>query len=394
LTAAMPEVVVVGGGPAGTAIATRLARLGHAVLLLDRDRFPRPKPCGDCVNPAAVRELADLGVLADVLAEPHTPLEGWTIVPPSGEAAAFRGSFPIGCPGIAIGRERLDRVLLEHARAAGVQIRTASKVTDLVRNGKGAVGGVQVAGQAEIHSRLVVGADGLRSVVLRRLGLVRRAPRLRKLALTAHVTRVPSLDRRGELHVLPWGTVGIAPIGDGEANVTVVVTGAATAEVARGRETYYDSVLASTAPLERAMRCGKVLATGPFDWPTRSAVADGALLVGDAAGYYDPFTGQGIYRALRGAALAAGVAHAALQAGDLSARCLRPYDRAHRRAFGPASGLQWVIEQFTSRGSLMGVAAARLRRHPELADALVAVTGDLLPVRTLLRPRTLVSLFS
>jgi menaquinone-9 beta-reductase len=388
------DAVVVGAGPAGAAIAARLARRGHRVLLLDRESFPRLKPCGDCVNPAAVRELAELGALHAVRAEPHATLAGWTVVPPAGPTAAFRGTFPAGSEGIAIARERLDRVLLEHACQNGVEVRTGVKVTDVVRGCGGAVEGVRLAGGSELRAPLVVGADGLRSVVLRRLRLVRRPPRLRKLALTARVAGFDCPIDRGELHVLAWGTLGIAPVGQGVANVTVVVGEAEGSRVAGAREAYYDRIIALNARLRGAARVSRVLATGPFDWPIRSAVADGALLVGDAAGYYDPFTGQGIFRALRGAALAAEAADDALRAGDVSARRLQPYEKARRSAFGPGATLQRIIEQFTSRGPLIGLAAERLRRRPDLADALVAVTGDLLPVRTLLAARVIAGLLA
>jgi flavin-dependent dehydrogenase len=137
-----------------------------------------------------------------------------------------------------------------------------------------------------------------------------------------------------------------------------------------------------------------VLATGPFDWPTRGAVIDGAAVVGDAAGYYDPFTGQGIYRALRGAALLAETADAALRAGDLSSEALAPYEQARRSAFAPGTRLQRLIEVFISRPRLLGAMAERFRRSPELADALVAVVGDLQPVRSLWAPRTLARLLT
>ena len=129
-----------------------------------------------------------------------------------------------------------------------------------------------------------------------------------------------------------------------------------------------------------------MLATGPFDCPVRRAVADGALLVGDAAGYYDPFTGQGIYRALRGAEMAAETLRAALRAGDTSAAALTPYERARRRACGPGERLQHVVEAFVSRPWLYRAVAGRFARRPALADAMVHVTGDVRPVRSLLRP--------
>jgi menaquinone-9 beta-reductase len=146
-------------------------------------------------------------------------------------------------------------------------------------------------------------------------------------------------------------------------------------------------VLRSTAFLQGAERQGSVIATGPFDWPVRRAVGNGAILVGDAAGYFDPFTGQGIYRALHGAELASRSADAALCSGDVSARALWAYERARRRAFDAKVGLQRVIEAVVSRPRMIGAVSGCLSRAPAVADAMVRVTGDLDPLRALAAPR-------
>lgn len=390
------DVVIVGAGPAGSALAFRLARWGHAVLLLDRAEFPRRKPCGECVNPAGVAELRDLGVLPAVEAAGPARLEGWRIR--AGRGGGFEGSFPAPLIGLGIPRSTLDALLVEHARAAGAEVRTGVRVTDLLRDDEGGVAGVRVVsgeGERDLRARLVVGADGLRSVVLRRLGLLRRGPRLRKLALTAHVRGLEGsgvdLDGRGELRASDSGCVGIASVGDGTANASVVLTGRAAEEARGDAEGCFERALARYG-FAGAERVDGVLATGPFDWPVRSAVADGALLVGDAAGYYDPFTGQGIFRALRGAALAAEVVDRALRGGRVSAAALLPYERARRTAFGAGERVQKLVEALVSRPALLGALSPRLLRRPALADAVIAVTGDVRPARSLLNPALLARL--
>jgi menaquinone-9 beta-reductase len=382
------DVVVVGGGPAGSAFAARMAGAGWRTLVLERAAFPRRKPCGECLNPAAVAALDRLGALAAVEAHPHARLGGWRIAAPDGRA--FDGGFPAGVHGLAVRRDLLDATLLDHAAAAGAEARTGWRVLDLLREGA-RVAGVVAAGpdgaRVEITARLVVGADGLRSVVLRRLGLLRRGPRLRKLALEAHLRGVRPLEGRGELHAAPDGCLGVAEVGGGEANVTVVLYGAAAARARGGAEACFDREVARSGLGGR--RVDAVLSTGPFDWPVRRAVADGALLVGDAAGYFDPFTGQGIYRALHGAELAAAVAGAVLRDGDPSAAAMAPYERARRRAFAPGERLQHAIEAFVSRPRLLGFAAGLLARRPAAAAALVQVAGDLRPVRSLANPALL-----
>src|SRR5690606_21539980 len=145
------DAVVVGAGPAGSATALLLARAGHDVLLLDRRDFPRAKPCGDCLSPEAGRVLDRLGVLADVLAAPPARparLDGWRIISPAGHA--FEATFAPAANGdarvetsISIRRETLDAVLLAGARRAGAEVRTGLHVTDLLRDARGRVSGVE-----------------------------------------------------------------------------------------------------------------------------------------------------------------------------------------------------------------------------------------------------------
>ncbi|HEX2091939.1 MAG TPA: FAD-dependent monooxygenase, partial [Longimicrobiaceae bacterium] len=361
------------------------------VLLLDRAEFPRRKPCGECVNPAGVEALRSLGVLAAVEAEGPARLEGWRIR--VGEGPGFEGAFPPGRIGLGIPRETLDRILLEHAHACGAEVRTGECVRDLLRDGARAAGVVVdgAEGDREVRARIVVGADGIRSVVLRRLGLLRRPPRLRKVALTAHLRGVEGLGTRGELRVRGDGCFGVAGVGEGICNATVVIAGGRARHVGGDAAGFFDRAVREYG-LRGVERTEDVLATGPFDWPVRSAVAPGALLVGDAAGYYDPFTGEGIFRALRGAELAAETIHSALVRGDTSAAALAPYERARRRAFAPGERLQRVIEGFVSRPRALAVVARRLHRRRDLADALIRVTGDLEPVRSLLHPSLLLRL--
>ncbi|HEV3050868.1 MAG TPA: NAD(P)/FAD-dependent oxidoreductase [Longimicrobium sp.] len=400
------DAVVVGGGPAGSASAALLAADGWRVLLIDRARFPRRKPCAECVNPAGVAALRRLGVLDRVMEAGPARLDGWRIASDGGPS--FLGRFH-DVHGIALPRERLDAILLDHARACGAEVREGLKVTDLLwddvettspsgfgggeslseRRGR-AVRGV-IAGGEEIRARVVIGADGLRSIVLRRLGLLARAPKLRKLALTAHVRGLGDMGGCGTVRARGRGCVGVADVGGGLANVTVVVPAEQAHEVGGHAEAYFDAALRECGFAD-AERVDDVLATGPFDCPVRRAVADGAVLVGDAAGYYDPFTGQGIYRALRGAELAAEAIGAALRTRDTSAAALMPYECARRRAFGPGERLQRMVEAFVSRPQLLRWAAGRLDRRPRLASAMVRATGDVDPVRSLLRPSLIAQL--
>ncbi len=124
----------------------------------------------------------------------------------------------------------------------------------------------------------------------------------------------------------------------------------------------------------------------------RRVYDDGLLLVGDATGYYDPFTGEGIYRALRSAQLAAQVASEALAHGDLSAAALAPYGALHRQEFRGKRIIEWIIQSAVQAPPLMDHIASVMRRRKGMADTVVAVTGDFLPPSAVLNPGYLMRL--
>ena len=334
---------------------------------------------------------------------------GWRIHAPSGaffQARFGAGDHASGTPeALAIPRERLDGILVAAAERAGALFRGGAHVTDILRH-EGAVTGVTGRGQDgrpfEVRARLVVGADGLRSVVARRLGLVRREPRLRKISLTAHMRGVVGASTGiGEMHLAPGACLGLAPVEDAPDplwNVTLVVDGRLYGDaVAADPVALFRSALEWFPMLRGRLRGARLvpdgrgrllLTSGPFDWSMRQVIEPGAALVGDAGGYYDPFTGQGIFQALASAELLAGEAERALRQGQ-HAPLLRGYARRRRRLLGGARRLQRLIEAVLARPALAEIVIERLRRAPTVADALIGVTGDLAPARSLLDPRLL-----
>jgi flavin-dependent dehydrogenase len=393
------------------------------VLLLDRARFPRPKACGECLSPGARALLVRLGLDGVVAALGPARLLGWDLATPGDDvhAAPFPGDLG---PGWGVDRARLDAALLGAARAAGVRIREGARVAEVrpageatagrpggapagrlggVRTardeggetGSGSLAGVTLADGSRLYAPVVVGADGLRSVVARSLGAVRRRPLLRKASLSVHLEGVEAEPDRGRLLLDRTLTLGLAPLDPGGRRwtLTAVVPSSRARALPRSGTELVRLAAGGLAGLRHARAVSAPLGSGPFDWPVPRPVHPGVVLVGDAAGYFDPLTGQGIFRALRSAELAAPAIDAALEGGRTSREALGSYRRELSAAFRSGRWLQRLIEAALRRPRLLERALHGLDRAGALPD-LVAVTGDARPALSLLRPDLLLRVVS
>lgn len=384
----MIDVLVVGGGPAGTATAIRLARRGVRVAVLERARYPRPKPCGEYMSPGVLDQLHRLGV-GEAVEAAGRRLEGFTIHAPG---QTFTGRFPNGRHGVGVSRSVMDTLLAEQAARAGAEVREGVRVLDLLYE-DGRVAGVRAlldGRRIDMRARLVAGADGVRSVVAHRLGALTPRRGMERIALVAPVGGVEGLGGTGEMHVGREGYCGVAPLGEGIANVAMVLRPAWTPRL-RGRAEVCFWEFLATLPglrgrLERAALLAPVQAIGPLAHTARALPVGGVLLVGDAGGFYDPFTGQGVYKALVSARIAAAVARAALAGGDVSRERLAINARRRQAALRTGLVVEWLVQQFLGQPPLFDRAARRLATRAGMADTLVGVTGDMVSPWRVLTP--------
>jgi flavin-dependent dehydrogenase len=391
------DALIVGAGPAGSATGYWLAQAGYRVTLVDRSPFPRDKPCSEYMGPGAVEAFERLGVLSDLQAAGAYRLDGTTVIASRG--GRLTGRFALAsaqqpeAAGLSLPRRILDHCLLRHAIAGGARVMDPAAVDDLLLE-DGLVSGVVIRGASGerriVRARLTVGADGLRSIVARRLSGVNYG-NPRRIGFIAHVSGVSGLNHTTEMHVGRAGYIGLNPLGNGLANVALVVPVGRVAE-ARGRvEDFFFATLEefprARGRVPRSGLTGPVLTTGPFSVRARAVIADGAVLVGDSADFFDPFTGEGIFSALRGAELVALVAGDALQQpGPITAKRLAAYPRLRRREFAG----KWAVERMIGFGMLaprlFDRAVDRLGRRGSMAHTLIGVTADFLPAREVLNP--------
>jgi menaquinone-9 beta-reductase len=371
------DVIVCGAGPAGSVAATLLARAGARVLVVDRARFPRDKLCGDTVNPGTVGALRRLG-LTSRFESRAVEVRGF-LVTGDGGVQVFGDYGP--ARGLALPRRELDQALVEEAAAAGARIEEGVLVRAPLLEGNGApvVRGVVIAGSdgrdVRIPTPLVIAADGRRSRLALALKLTRHPPRPRRWAVGAYFDGVTGLTEYGEMHVRRGRYIGVAALASGAANVCLVVADQ------RGFDDpprlLRDAVARDWQLADRMTRARMIsppIVLGPLAVDALAAGAPGLLLAGDAAGFIDPMTGDGLRFAVIGAEMAADVA-----LGALAHRLREPHRtlaRMRRRAFAGKWRFNRAVR--TMVGSRRGVDLAGVTASvaPAVLRRTIAFAGD------------------
>jgi geranylgeranyl reductase family protein len=329
------DVAIVGGGPAGSTCAAFCAAAGLRTVVFEREKFPREKVCGDCINPACWPVLRRLEVIERIRALPHGKLDRVEFIAIGGQKIIV--DLPSGDENeIAVKRSFFDDALLTRARELGVEIHEETTVTALNKtatHNAEIIGAresfrswrIDIAGQS-FEARTLVGADGRNSTVARLCNLLPR-PARERVALQAHVPLPPDFGNRVVLQFLPEGYSGQAPVNETELNLCLVGTPPTISSLRKWAERHFgigsDQPWRTITPLTRA--------------PIPST-QENLFFIGDAARVVEPFTGEGIYYALRSGELAANAIVNVVRGQDRQ-RTLREFSQAHADMY---RGRLWI----------------------------------------------------
>ena len=382
------DVIVVGAGPAGAATAAALAQKGHDVLLLDRHQFPRDKTCGDAVPAGAIELLWRLGMHEKVEKAVERgelyPVEGMLLVSPRGhELHAKFNHGAQGADSYVAPRIYFDALIQEHAVASGAEFCQAQVKAPIVENGK--VVGVQVQGNGrvqEMRARLVVGADGVTSAIARNLR-PKNEQHLdghRAVALRAYIEDIEEFPREVEFYlykdILP-GYAWIFPVGKNKANIGLGMRLDHFRQKKYNLEKMLKDFLEMPAIKKRLLRGGQLrdVATWQLNFGSQKHlqhVFDGAILVGDAAGFINPLTGGGIHNSLVSADLAAQVADKALKANDVSRSKMQVYEQlCHEQMWESMRNSFWMQRTFMHFPILVDFLVKRMKENSQLAKTFL-----------------------
>jgi geranylgeranyl reductase family protein len=337
------DLVVVGAGPAGSSAAYHAAREGLDVLLLDRQDFPRDKPCGDGLMPHAASEVTLMG-LGDWLDEPgHGRFTGFTLYT---QTATLRQGVPPGLHGThgyVVRREETDAKLADRAKGAGADLRTGLRATELLRSPAGEVTGVEAVAvgngsePVRFEAPMVVAADGVGGFAGEGMKAHQNA-----VARRQYFRNVNGPDQQ-DLHVFVTrdmnehgaGYGWVFYFGDGSANVGAGVSTKTLERTGRNLKDYYDRFLEE--PQLKEWLEGAEPEGPAKSWSLKMGMwgakryAQGLLAVGDAGSMIHPISGEGVGYAIESGRLAAAWTHEAHARHDFSASLLRGYEAQLRR---------------------------------------------------------------
>ncbi len=381
------DAIVVGGGPGGSAASFFLAKkYNRKVLLLEKETFPRDKPCGDAVSGKSMSVLADMGALNDVEEIDHFKTHGVILSSPKGTIVEIpfktedkdRASYGYVCK-----RYVHDNFIFKQAKKQkNVETREGYRVTDIIREGERVVGVKAIESKTkkeyEFRAPVVIGADGANGVMAGKLGLAGIDEKHNVVAVRAYYDNINDLKPAIEIHFvksLMPGYFWIFPTSKTEANVGV---GMLLGDMKKNRVNLQKEMFAAVAnhPLFKERFASAKLVSEVKGWnlplgsKIRPCAGDGYVLVGDAASLIDPFSGEGVGNALYSGRLAAEVVNKALEKNDTGKQVLKEYEERLHHDLDDELMLSYHLQRLGTRQFLLNWVIDKAATKQEVRDTI------------------------
>lgn len=340
------RIAIVGAGPAGSSLAVRLANRGFEVALVERERFPRHKLCGEFISPECLRHFAEIGVRDEMLSAGGEKIYETRFHDRRGRALAVPSGLLDGAGfALSLSRYEMDRCVMERARAAGVTVFEGSRVSEVLTEGEMITGlGItdETRAQSLLNADLFIDATG-RAMALSKLAERKLGPHSMRIltqrsiaiGFKAHLTGARVASATCEIFSFPGGYGGLTPIEGGLANLCFIMDARKARKVGGNAD---DLVREAVVKNERAAWCLEnakparewlAVSISSYGRPEPSRIAN-LLTVGDAAAFIDPFTGSGMLMALESSAL---LADAIVKAPQDPASVRETYLASYERTF-------------------------------------------------------------
>ncbi len=394
------DIIIVGAGPSGTAAAHYAAKSGLKTLLLDKDTFPRDKICGDALSGKSIGILRDMNLLDEVQNLPGAFIQAITFSSPNNDFfnIDLRNTSLKNIPkGFVIRRQIFDNFMFEKVKTLDVDVRENFSVNDVIQNDNfvtGVRGKDRETGEEfEFHSKLVLGADGYSSIISRKMNLYDHDPDHWVVALRCYYKDVAGLTDQIELHyideVVP-GYFWIFPIEEGYANIGIGMLHATIKKRNIDLKKALDTAIHSPSFKDRFKNA--VPQEKPVGWnlpvgsKRRKSFGNGFLLLGDAAGLIDPFTGEGIGNAMYSGKYAINTAIEAIENNDFSADFLARYEDNLWAAIGNELKVSSKLQKIGQNKSLLNFVIRKAANNPEVSNIIAGMLANEVPRKRLANP--------
>jgi len=394
------DIIIVGAGPAGTSAALFAKRNGLEPLLLEKSVFPRDKICGDALSGKSVRILRELDLLEKTRYLPGAHIKRITFGGPKYQKFDLHlkgDSEGKNDEGFSIRREIFDEMMFRSVQEAGIDTIEGFTVNRINKKNGYVTGvtGIQKESNEEysFSSKLILGADGYNSIVSKELGLYDMDMEHTSVGIRCYYENVKDLTDQIELHYVPElnpGYLWIFPSDGNRANIGAGLSKDDAKQKKINLVNVMEDILSKPPFAERFSEATPLEKAKGWNLPLgsihRKNYGNGFMLLGDAAGIIDPFTGEGIGNALVSGKIAADIAKQALSVNDCSSNILKAYDVQLWKALGSELKVSTKLQNLAKSKFLLNFVISRASRNEEIREIISGMLANEIPKENLNNP--------